>query len=121
MTSVHEVIAALGAARFTVIREKDTQAEIDGHLRARLGDGQVSREHRLGSGDIPDFLIAGQIVVEVKLKAHNSKRAIYAQLERYARYPEVKTLILATNLAMGLPPLILGRPAFIVSLGAAWL
>ena len=120
MISVHQVLDVLSRGRFSVNREKDTQAEIDEFLRGELPGVTVSREHRLGPGDIPDFLIAGQIVVEIKLKGQQ-KRRVFDQLERYASYPEISSIILASNLSMGLPPTILGRPAFFVSLGAAWL
>ncbi len=121
MTSVHQVLEILGGHRFNLNREGATQEEIGSVLRQNLGADLVAREHHLGPGDIPDFLIAGQIVVEVKLKNHNQPRRVFAQLERYAAYPDVKTIVLATNLSMGLPPTICGKPAFIVLLGAAWL
>jgi hypothetical protein len=76
------------------------------------------REHRLSAADVVDFFCCG-IVVEVKIKG--SKIAIYRQCERYCRHEEVAGLVLATNLAMTLPPLIAGKPARIADLSRAWL
>lgn len=76
------------------------------------------REHRLDAGTVPDFLVSGT-VVEVKIGGN--RRAIFRQLERYARHPEVTAVVLATNIFMGLPPEIIGKPAFLVHLGRAWL
>ena len=77
------------------------------------------RELRLAPGDIVDFLVDG-IAVELKLRG-TPKVAIYRQLRRYATYARVEAIVLASNLAMGLPAEIEGKPAYLVSLGRAWL
>jgi hypothetical protein len=40
---------------------------------------------------------------------------------RYAEHPEVKALILASNVSMGLPEEINGKPVFAASLSAGWI
>ncbi|MBP6818327.1 MAG: hypothetical protein KBC46_03385 [Ferrovibrio sp.] len=70
--------------------------------------------------DIPDFMLPGGVVVELKLRG-NQKVAVFNQLERYAQHDGVKAIMLVTNLAMGLPEEINGKPAFIISMGRAWL
>jgi hypothetical protein len=110
----------LGSVRFDLSNEKATQAEIETFLREHSPAVEVSREHRLGPGDIPDFLIAGAIVLEVKGR-RTTGPLIHGQLRRYAKYDQVRALILATNRAVVLPRAINDRPVFTVSLGGAWL
>lgn len=116
------VLAGLLAdGRFRLTSEALCQADIEAHLRGVLPpECVVSREHRLSAYDRPDFLVDGRYVVECKIQ-RAGKAAAYRQLKRYAAYPQVEALILCTNTAMGLPPVIEGKPAFLVSLGRAWL
>ncbi len=88
------------------------------------------REHRLSAEDIPDFLIpcpralTQWIAVECKLKGPGGgprKIDIYRQIERYTRHPEVAAIILASNLSMGLPAEIRGKPVYAASLSKGWL
>lgn len=101
--------------------EKQTQADIEKAF-AQLGGHNIGwqREYRLGDRDIVDFLIDGRLALEVKLKRHR-KVEVFRQLERYADYSRVEATMLATNLSMGLPEEIAGKPAYYVSLGQAWL
>lgn len=110
------VVAALAAGRFSLAREKETQAEITAHLTVRCI--RHEREIDLGERNVIDFMI-GSVGVEVKIGG--SKRAIYAQCERYCRTGKLSALILATNVAIGFPPVIVGVPCFVVSLGRSWL
>jgi hypothetical protein len=65
--------------------------------------------------------LAGCIALEVKVKRAWSKPGVLRQLRRYAAHERVAGLVLASNLAMHLPPEIEGKPALAVSLGRAWL
>ncbi len=60
-------------------------------------------------------------MIECKMRKKARKIDIYLQLERYADYPEVSSLILAANLSMGLPPEISGKPVYAASLSVGWL
>lgn len=113
------VVRCIQAGRFDLTDEKACQLQMQIWFGRHLVC-DVSREHRLGPGDIPDFLIEGRIVVECK-KGRASKRETLRQLKRYAAYPEVQALILATATAMGMPAELEGKPVFVVSLGRAWL
>ncbi len=113
------VCGFIQAGQFDLTDEKACQAQMYDWLSARLAL-DIAREHRLGPADIPDFLIDGRIVVECK-KIGANKRATFRQLQRYAKYPQVEALILATGTVMGLPPTIEGKPAYLVNLGRAWL
>jgi hypothetical protein len=110
----------LAKGRFSLTVEKQTQAEIDAFLREQLQGTLIEREKRLGAGDIPDFLIDGSIVVEVKVRGA-SKPGLKRQLDRYARYDCVKALILVTGVAVALASPTTCKPLFVVSLGRAWL
>lgn len=76
------------------------------------------REVQLSPEDRPDFMI-GDVAIEVKIKG--SKRAIFHQVERYAQHARVRELILISNVAMGFPPEINGKPVYFHNLAKAWL
>lgn len=120
------VYALLSSGKFDLTAEKATQAAIETLLLQHIPADQVSREHRLGPGDIPDFLLGGAIVVEVKGPKHRPGPT-FRQLARYVAYPQVRYVILATAKAMRAPIALLdpasGRrvPVTMVNLGRAWL
>lgn len=116
-----EVVALLRQGRFSLAAEADCQADIQAFLADRLPAGcALSREHRLGPGERPDFMVDGRIVIEVKIKGA-VRAAIGRQLLRYAKHADVEAMILASNVSMALPPLIGGKPVAVVSLGRAWM
>lgn len=105
-----------GLARFPLNDEKNLQAAMQQHLE---GDGRpFMREHVLGPGDVVDFMVDG-IAVEVKIKGQ--RRAIYRQCKRYAAHEAVEGLLLITNVAMGFPEEMEGKPTAVLNLGRAWL
>ena len=112
----HDIVGLLSRSRFRLNREKATQADIE---ECFISHGVVFvREARLSSEDIPDFVV-GRTAIEVKLRG--AKREIYAQVNRYAQYDEIDDLILVTNVAMGMPPAVKGKPVYVVNLARAWL
>jgi hypothetical protein len=111
-----DLIAALRAERFPLAREKETQVEIAAAFDRR--SIAYRREVDIGNRDIIDFLV-NAIGIEVKIGG--AKRAIHAQCVRYCETGKLSALILATNVAIGFPSEIAGRPCFVVSLGRAWL
>lgn len=119
--SLDPICRLLASGRFDLTTEKAAQVDIHGLLIAMLPPGfDVEREARLSAGDIPDFLIAGQVVVEIKI-SRSSNVDTLRQLVRYAAHDKVRSLILASNRAVGVPREINGKPARFVSLGRAWL
>lgn len=110
------VISALLGSRFSLAREKETQAEIASEFD-RVGIA-YRREVDLGARNIIDFLIDG---VGIEVKIGGSKRAIFAQCKRYCETSKLSALILTTNVAIGFPAEIARVPCFVVSLGRAWL
>lgn len=113
MTAIAELLAS---HRFLITMEKSVQRQIADVLTAAALD--FEDEVRLAKGDIIDFVV-GRVGIEVKVAG--SRRAILRQLERYAESDRIDSLILVGSIAMGLPPLINGKPATIVSIGRAWL
>ncbi|WP_316234641.1 hypothetical protein [Bradyrhizobium sp. SZCCHNR1020] len=113
----NDIIALIESARLPLADEKILQAEL-----ARLFDGAgivYRREVRLSAADIVDFMIADGLAIEIKIKGQ--RRAIYKQLERYCAHAHVGEIVLATNVAMGLPDAINGKPVGLARLGRGWL
>ena len=129
------IVRLFSRTRVALSSEKAMQSDIAAALTA--GSVPFEREHRLSIEDIPDFLIqmpqvhtpcaralTEWIAVECKLKGRGGgprKIDIYRQIERYARHPEVAAIILASNLSMGLPAEIGGKPVYAASLSKGWL
>lgn len=121
-----EIVRLLSNGRFDLASEVAVQAEMETMLVATYGAAAVSREHRLGPGDRPDFLIDGRIVIEVKGAKHRGP-AVLRQIERYASHPQVEWIIVVTARAMHLPKAFAWRetgrrvPVRVINLGRAWL
>jgi len=116
MSEVSNIIKFLSGKRFPLSDETRLQSSIEEELQR---DGVIfKREFRLSPEDRIDFLI-GRVGVEVKIKG--GKLAIYRQVERYAQRDAVDALILVTNVAMGMPEEINGKPVHVFNLGRAWL
>lgn len=111
--SVSEIVRHLRAGRYRVAQETQLQADIGNALDA-LG-AAFEREVRLGPGERIDFLVDGTLGIEAKTRC--DRRAIYRQLQRYARHDTISALILVTGTALGLPASIDGKPLFYVSVG----
>lgn len=118
--SAEAVFSLLQEGRFDLTAEALTQRDIELVLLLSYPRSVISREHRLGPGDRPDFLVDGRIVIEVKGPRHQAS-AVLRQLARYAAYPEVETIILATSRAMHMPATIGGKKVVVLNLGRAWL
>lgn len=119
--SLSAVCLVVASTRCNLTHEIATQDDLEAAFAGTWGEMvAVSREHRLGPADRPDFLIDGRIVVEVKGPRHRAP-AVLRQLERYAAYPEVEAIVLATSRAMRMPAEIGGKPVRVINLGRAWL
>lgn len=109
----------LSGKRFPLSDEKRLQQAIEEEFQ-RAGV-LYSREHLLSGTDRKDIIdfVIGDTGIEVKIKG--GKLAIYRQLERYAEHDELACIVLVTNVAMGLPEEISGKPVHMVNLARAWL
>lgn len=112
-----KVIRALTECRFDLTNEKRLQEQVAQRLM-QCGI-QFKRESPLDSGDIPDFFADG-LAIECKLRGQQ-KREIFRQLVRYAGHEQVIGVLLLTNVSMGLPSEINGKPTYFYSLGRGWL
>lgn len=118
-TTIAEVVRLVQRSRFDLSSEKHLQADVE----AALHDAGIDfeREKRLSQRDIPDFFLSGGVILECKMRNKSRKIEIFKQLQRYASHPEVSAIILASNVAMGLPPEIDGKPVYAASLSHGWL
>lgn len=114
INKIHQLVSS---ARLDLSDEKRTQNDLAEVFTAH-GIAH-ERECRLSPGDIPDFMIEG-LAMEVKLRGAR-KKDVFKQLERYARHDRVTAIILVTNLTMGLPATLGGKPVYFLALGRAWL
>lgn len=113
-----DVVRLLQRGRFDLSSEKQLQAGIqDVFISAGL---PFKREYRLTAKEIPDFFVHDAIAIECKVKGAK-KMDIYRQLCRYADHPDVKILVLASNVSMGLPPDINQKPVLVASLSQGWM
>jgi hypothetical protein len=116
VVTIQDIFNLLGKQRFMLDNEKAVQRGIeDIFIAANI---PYDREFMLDKHSIPDFMLNG-ICVEVKIKG--SKREIFKQLERYSLSELVTHIILVTNVSMGLPSDINGKPAYLLNLSRAWL
>lgn len=120
-----QIIELLTSHRLPLSDEKDLQRAI-----AKVFDGadlDYRREYHLSAADVVDFMVGLRFQVDrmigcaVEVKIGSSRRAIYRQLERYCEHEAVAEIVLATNVAMNLPPEINGRPTAIAHLARGWL
>ena len=116
MTFRAQIVHLLTSHRLPLSDEKQLQAAIAAVFET--AGLPFQREVRLNEGDIVDFMV-GRTAVEVKIKGN--RRDIFRQLERYCDGASVGDIVLATNVPMGLPPEIRGKPASIALLGRGWL
>ena len=111
---IEDVVKELRQYRFTLDSEQALQQQIARVLPS------FEREHRFDKKSRIDFFrpIDG-IGMEVKIKG--GRMAIYRQVERYSKFDSVTGLILITNVAMGFPKELNGKPCYVISLGERWL
>jgi hypothetical protein len=115
---VKDIAELLSRFRFTLKPESVLQVEMDGVLREGFPGVEVLREHRLGPTDRPDWLVDERFVVEAKIRSAG-RRLIERQILRYAAYPHIEGIVLATGKSM--PPIAARVPVLIVSLARGWM
>lgn len=108
------IVTLLGAYRYRFQSERDLQ---DGLEQVLVAAGvSYQREFVLDASSRPDFLLAGGVVVEVKIA--QGARALARQVDRYARHADVTAIIVVTQRRHlgALPRSIDGKPVDIVVL-----
>jgi hypothetical protein len=105
-----DVVKALAGYRLPVSNEKAMQDAVESALRAENlpFEREVKRE-----ADRIDFLVGGVVGVELKVKG--AAGDVQRQLERYATWPEVTSLVLVTSKGAHrvLPRIVGGKPLLI--------
>jgi hypothetical protein len=121
ITKSKTLVRLIEQQQFDLSTEKRMQSQLSEVLL--LNHYEFEREKILSDKDIPDFLVEKEIIIECKLRGARSPRKmdVYKQLCRYAEHETVKALILASNLSMGIPPEINGKPVFAASCSKGWL
>jgi hypothetical protein len=114
---INTIIELIRSARLDLSNEKRAQADLEQVFT--VSGISFDREVRLTESDIVDFMVDG-IGIELKLRGAR-KMDVFRQLRRYAGHERVGSLLLASNLSMGLPPVIDDKDAYFVKLGEAWL
>jgi hypothetical protein len=117
MSGIDDIFSILSKYKFPVEDEKRLQ----GYIEDKLRENRIvyAREFFLDEHNIPDFIVGDGVVIEVKIKG--SKRDIYAQILRYSKFDDVKSILVITNKNIGNPPLYESKKLKILNLGIAWL
>lgn len=114
------VKAALSNLRVCSIGEEfDLQKDI-AQVLTESGIG-FDRERILGPRNRVDFLTRAGVAIEAK-KGKPNRARVYAQVERYAAFKEVKSIILVveTSLRFPLPDIVNGKPCSVFGLQKLW-
>jgi hypothetical protein len=115
-TRVASLLVALSSARFMYCAESDLQDAV-AELLARNGIA-YEREVRLSKRDRVDFMVDGDIALELKVKT--SGTALTSQVLRYAEHWRVKAIVVAgtTHHVRNVVVSANGKPVFPVQLRA---
>lgn len=110
----HTIATMLAEANLQHVTEDDLQAAIQSYLNTR--DVHPEREVRLSDGVSRIDLMVGRTGIEVKIDG--SWANVIRQLTRYAKCPEIESLVLVTTRAKHhhLPDQLCNKPLSLVSL-----
>lgn len=114
MITPEQIVTELRGKTFPVLTEDRLQFEIAAYL-TKAGI-PFEREKRLDGDSRIDFLCDW---IGIEVNTRHPWRQTFRQLERYAKHPDIKALILVTRTFMGLTEEIEGVPIYMVSLGRA--
>ncbi len=115
---IEKVLHALYRLRIHVLRDEWALHE---QIKLQLENVGISYkyEYKLGSRNRIDFLTSGGIGIEAK-KGKPNTRTVIAQLDRYAEFEKITTLILVVERYMDLPQYVNGKPCFSIGLNKLW-
>lgn len=104
---VEAVLAALRQVR--IVQAALKEVRIHEILERALKDAGIDAKHeqKIGPRCRPDFFTAGGTVIEVKKKRPNAT-ATLKQLEKYARLPHVKAVVLVAERGLSYVPAMIG-------------
>lgn len=115
-----KVEAILNVLRNLRINVVDEEYELQDQIAKALSSANIAyqKEYRLGRRNRVDFFIDG-IVIEVK-KGKPYSGQVIKQIERYAAFKEVTTIILVVERNLDLPKKINGKPVYSFGLNKLW-
>ena len=119
---LNEIINLLGRYQIPYSTEYEMQETIEkvlidnkvDHIREYIFPAEEGSKSRLRV----DFMISGT-ALECKVKGPAMR--VYRQVEMYAKFPEVMSILLVTSFHMGLPDLIDNKPAMVYKPGVTML
>ena len=115
-TTADRVVKALRPWTFQFCDEDELQQGI----ASVLNDAKFpfERECALSSEDRPDFMVAGSIAIEAKIKS--SASALLRQLARYAKHDAVKAMVVVcpVRLSICLPRFMNEKPVYCVTVAS---
>ena len=117
--SMQRVLAALHTIRAGVIRDETSELHQAIALALNTSGIAYDREYRLGPRNRIDFFLSGGIGIEAKKGKPNSN-AVLCQLERYAAYTSITSLIVVMETSIDLPLALSGKPLKIINLHKLW-
>jgi hypothetical protein len=115
---VEEVLAALRQLRIGVIRDEYRIQQLIEESLIKHGI-PYKKEYCLAPRNRIDFYIEGGIGLEVKRGKPNSTR-VTKQLERYAAFEEIRTIILVVDRSVNIPSSISGKKCILFGLNRLW-
>lgn len=116
---MEEVVRSLSGLRVgKIIEEYDLQERI---ARALFqADIPFKKEFKLGRGSRVDFLTGDGVAIEVKKGKPNRTRLV-EQINQYARYQEVKAIIIVVETSLRIPIRESGgKPCTVMGLQKLW-
>jgi len=119
MVDAQAIVALVRRARLDISSEARLQAGLAELLSSHAIP--FEREKPLSDQDRPDFLVGGGIALECKLFRKQRKLALFRQLQRYSLQHQVTAIVLVSNISMGLPSEINGKPMHFASLSTGWI
>jgi len=118
VTGLDEVVRVLGALRAPqAAQEAELQQTVEDCLRE--SGIAFTREAVLGPRARIDFLTESGVGIELK-KGRPESRSLRRQLERYAEYEKVQSLVVLTQKSALLPAKVKGKACVQISLNQLW-
>jgi hypothetical protein len=115
---VEKVLAALRELRIGVIQDEYRIQELIEELLIEH-DIPYKKEYRLAPRNRIDFFIEGGIGLEVK-RGKPNRTLVTKQLQRYASFEEIRTIILVVDRNVNIPSRISGKECILFGLNRLW-
>jgi len=114
LESAQKVTDILSSTRFTLIKEKDLQDQIQKAFQS--AELQFKREFHLTKTDIIDFYLPEpQMGIEIKI--NRAENSLLRQCIRYLKNPQLKSLMTVTiRPPQNFPPTLAGKPLYTFAL-----